>query len=184
MAEGKIVIRCDQCGSRLKAPESAVGRKIRCPRCQHVLVVPGAEEPTPIVADDPLDSLAAAESSAQAISTPTLKASPPPTEADSNWHVGQSAATIASAGGALVGMAARVGGRFALGCLLSLVGALLGAALWAGVAVGTGYEIGYIAWGVGIAAGVGMPSATASPAPWPASSPPAFRCSGCWPRRL
>ena len=37
----------------------------------------------------------------------------------------------------------------------AVIGGAIGAAIWAGIAVGTGYEIGWIAWGVGILAGLG-----------------------------
>lgn len=36
------------------------------------------------------------------------------------------------------------------------LGGVIGAAIWAGVAYFSGYEIGWIAWGVGILAGVGV----------------------------
>ncbi len=47
-------------------------------------------------------------------------------------------------------------GNLIVGCALSLGGALLGALIWAIVAVATGFEIGWIAWGVGLLAGLGM----------------------------
>lgn len=55
-----------------------------------------------------------------------------------------------------MGKVAKVAGTFVLGCVLSAVGALVGAAVWCLVAVITEYEIGYIAWGVGVLAGFGM----------------------------
>lgn len=45
---------------------------------------------------------------------------------------------------------------FGRGALFSAIGALIGAGIWAGVAIGTGYEIGWIAWGLGGLAGLGM----------------------------
>lgn len=47
-------------------------------------------------------------------------------------------------------------GTFLLGCVLSAVGAMIGGAVWVGVAIASGYEIGYIAWGLGLLAGLGM----------------------------
>lgn len=55
-----------------------------------------------------------------------------------------------------LGPIARRMGAFMLGCVLSLVGALIGAGIWIGVAMATEYEIGWIAWGVGGLAGLGM----------------------------
>jgi len=45
---------------------------------------------------------------------------------------------------------------FLLGCALSAAAALIGAGLWFVVALKTGYEIGWLAWGLGLAAGFGM----------------------------
>lgn len=47
-------------------------------------------------------------------------------------------------------------GTFVLGCILCTVGALIGAVIWCAVAVTTHYEIGWIAWGLGVLAGAGM----------------------------
>ena len=47
-------------------------------------------------------------------------------------------------------------GTLMKGTLFSGIGALLGAGVWVGIAIATGYEIGWIAWGLGAAAGVGM----------------------------
>ncbi len=44
----------------------------------------------------------------------------------------------------------------ARGALFSAIGAALGAVLWVVVVMITGYEIGWIAWGLGFAAGAGM----------------------------
>lgn len=38
-----IAVTCKTCGTRLKAPDSAGGRKIRCPKCQNSIPVPAAE---------------------------------------------------------------------------------------------------------------------------------------------
>jgi len=37
-----------------------------------------------------------------------------------------------------------------------LIAAVLGGAVWGGVAIWTGYEIGYVAWGVGLLCGLGV----------------------------
>ncbi len=37
----------------------------------------------------------------------------------------------------------------------ALVAALVGAAIWGGITVASGYEVGWIAWGVGLACGFG-----------------------------
>src|SRR5690606_20638519 len=42
------------------------------------------------------------------------------------------------------------------GVAISSVGALLGAIVWAMIAIATNHEIGWVAWGIGAAAGGGM----------------------------
>ena len=42
------------------------------------------------------------------------------------------------------------------GSLVAAAIGLVGAVVWAGIAVSTGYEIGWIAWGVGVGVGFGM----------------------------
>lgn len=42
------------------------------------------------------------------------------------------------------------------GLIGSVIGGLVGAAIWAVIVFTTGYEVGFIAWGVGVLAGVGM----------------------------
>ena len=37
-----------------------------------------------------------------------------------------------------------------------MIGGAVGAAIWAGIAIATDYEIGWIAWGVGVLAGFGV----------------------------
>ncbi|MCA9124470.1 MAG: hypothetical protein H6822_25305 [Planctomycetaceae bacterium] len=48
------------------------------------------------------------------------------------------------------------GAAFLIGVGLSGAGALLGAVVWAIIAIVTGFEIGWIAWGVGFGSGAGM----------------------------
>src|SRR5688572_20567501 len=43
-----------------------------------------------------------------------------------------------------------------IGALIgAAIGGLIGAAVWAAIAYATNFEIGYIAWGIGVAAGFG-----------------------------
>src|SRR5687767_423535 len=42
-------LACAQCGKNLSVPESAAGKKIRCPACQHVFVASPPAEPTEVL---------------------------------------------------------------------------------------------------------------------------------------
>jgi hypothetical protein len=37
-----IQFRCKQCGRKVQAPDSAAGRRAKCPDCQSIMIVPGA----------------------------------------------------------------------------------------------------------------------------------------------
>ncbi len=38
-----IQVKCGNCGSLLNAPDTAIGKKIRCTKCQSIMQVPGAQ---------------------------------------------------------------------------------------------------------------------------------------------
>src|SRR4051812_47047714 len=41
-----MIITCPECAGKLKVPESASGKKVRCPGCQAVVVIPPSDEET------------------------------------------------------------------------------------------------------------------------------------------
>lgn len=73
-------------------------------------------------------------------------------DAASGRVTGQRRAAVAQA----ASKAAKSLGSFALGCVLAAVGAVGGALIWAAVAYYARLEIGWIAWGLGGLAGLGM----------------------------
>ena len=186
MSESKtIAVRCP-CGTKLRLPAAAAGKKAKCPKCAKVFRVPGgtpaptASAPaTPAPAPDQsdgglLDELAAMErSAAPEEGSRTFSGKVPCVQCgaamDGNArlciHCGYDTATgkkvkQASArkanASAAVRKAASGAGQFLLGTALSGVGALVGAGIWCAIALASGYEIGWIAWGVGLLAGFGM----------------------------
>ncbi|MBN1489152.1 MAG: hypothetical protein JXA69_04475 [Phycisphaerae bacterium] len=70
--------------------------------------------------------------------------------------VGSVAGGLASGVAGVLGGVAGATGPFLLGMLLSAVGGLVGAAIWFVVVVGAGVESGWVAWGLGGLAGLGM----------------------------
>lgn len=54
-------------------------------------------------------------------------------------------------------------GSAVMGLVFGVVAAILGGVVWAGIVTGTGYEVGYVAWGVGLI--VGLAVAAGSPSP-------------------
>jgi hypothetical protein len=48
-----ISVHCPQCGKKLNAPDSAAGKRARCPQCKTILTLPAADVP---MADEVLDA--------------------------------------------------------------------------------------------------------------------------------
>ncbi|NOX58987.1 MAG: hypothetical protein GXP29_09045 [Planctomycetes bacterium] len=182
---GQQVVRC-QCGAKLRVPAAAAGRKVKCPKCGFKILIdaptggssapsvpsPPPSPPVSVPQDDDnlLDDLMSAESTAETTVSADLSTSQKncpkcraamKQDATTCFACGFDPATIPKAATG-AGAASKVGklaagtGRFGIGCALSAVGALIGAGIWYGVAVNTGVEWGYIAWGVGVFAGLGM----------------------------
>lgn len=50
----------------------------------------------------------------------------------------------------------RMKGAASVQMIGGLAGAMIGAAIWAGIVIATGYEVGYVAWGIGLLVGLGV----------------------------
>lgn len=74
-----IEVYCDSCQKKLRVPDTAAGKRIKCPKCQGVLSVPAAESPAPAHQSSPAiptpAKMAASKSSSSSIAIPTPKAS-------------------------------------------------------------------------------------------------------------
>jgi len=174
-------IKCE-CGVSLKVPKSAVGKKAKCPKCGKVFVIaepPPKEDSVYGLSSEPdassfLDDLASLERSGTKIDeTPDegrevrcpkcgadmLKKARTCTQCGYDKESGRTlaAAKVAKPSSpGLIRRLARSMGGLMKGTILSGVGAVIGAALWAVIAIMSGFEIGWIAIGVGALAGYGM----------------------------
>jgi hypothetical protein len=178
-----LTMHCPSCNKKLRFPLSASGRKAKCPGCEEKFTVspqqPLAEPsarvepppPAPKAADDGndlYDFLADAEKNAQA-----LEEQPPPPEdfkapefptpkPDSQERSatagarGKSAPRDKETSASVMERAYGTMGALGKGCALSAAGALIGAFIWYGIAKGLSIEVGYVALGVGVLAGLGM----------------------------
>jgi hypothetical protein len=176
---GFMKVRCP-CGTKLKLPTSAAGRKAKCPKCEEVFRIPElpvADTTSTLAGDDDaggslLDDLAELQSSAPA---PAAPASPPGETCPKcgaamaegtvlcvscgfNRQSGRAVRQAKEKGAGLKVRLPGSGGRGSVlvGCVLSMAGALVGAVIWCVVALTTQYEIGWIAWALGLLAGGGM----------------------------
>jgi predicted Zn finger-like uncharacterized protein len=170
----KVVAQCP-CGAQFRVPAAAVGRKVRCSKCNEVFRVEDAARRAPQLEADEQDMFAGMA----ALANLEKKAAADPTQApvgkrmcpQCGGSIGATAALCTNCGynlatgQTLKGATAKsvkmrslaVGaGTFAIGSALSGLAALLGGFIWFLIAYNTGYEIGWIAWGVGLLAAGGM----------------------------
>lgn len=174
-------IKC-ACGVSLKVPKSAVGKKAKCPKCSKVFVIaepPPKEDSVYGLSSEPdassfLDDLASIERSgtkiadtrdeARKVRCPKCGASIEEKakiciQCGYDMESGRTLAAVKVAKPASPGLISRISGALGglmKGTLLSGVGAVFGAVTWAVIAIVSGFEIGWIAVGVGALAGYGM----------------------------
>jgi predicted Zn finger-like uncharacterized protein len=156
---GAIAAWCAHCNAKLKLKSrAAIGRRIDCPKCKESFVVrtsslspPPADEPDDFLSR--LDAIDEYEDPAEPeddygppAALPPVVRKPPAKKKSrrDDWEVEEAGAGFALNLG-FIGWP--IGG---------VIGGLIGAALWAGVIYLTGYEVGYIAIGVGALTGIGV----------------------------
>lgn len=202
-----IKFRCSECDKKLGVPDSAAGKRVKCPQCGSPARVPAdgvsespASSSSPAAAAKPkaskpqgdwLSDLAAAGEDV----SPTHAPSTVGERAKGGGHrpssSGNSSGVCPSCnkpvrpeavlcincgesldggdkartkvrkapkqGGAIAsaGAAAEASGRLVATLIAGGIAAAIGAGIWAGIVMVTGYEIGYVAWGVGLITGIG-----------------------------
>ena len=154
-----IRFECDSCSKKLKVPEKYSNRKVKCPSCEHILIVPEAEpqvEEPAVESDadssgyglrDALSSLEGGEAIEveRPVKQPEQKAANPeystsvpmPAKAKKSSDPSESSIVLKAV-------------------IFSVLLASIGSFAWALLAKYTGYEIGYLAWGIGGLAGAGV----------------------------
>lgn len=174
-----IIVTCS-CGAKLKVSSASVGKKAKCPKCQSIVTIAAPRDSgvsaslpntPPSGGSDLLGHLAEHEQQAAATPLPPAGAACPHcglpvavnvrvcTACGFDLKKGRLLTTATASGSAAKEKAAALvksAGTFMLGTVLSLVGALLGGAVWFLVAWYLNAEVGYVAWGIGFVAGVGM----------------------------
>ena len=48
-----IAVTCPECSAKMKAPDAAAGKKVKCPKCGEMLTVPAAQAEFEVVEDEP-----------------------------------------------------------------------------------------------------------------------------------
>lgn len=175
-----LVVGCS-CGAKFKAKEENAGKKAKCPKCGLTLIIGASSsgaagsvaapavnpmaKPRVVPASDewemPAEPLMAA--SAPVAGCPSCGAAMSPgavlcVACGYNTQTGKAlkGARAPSAAAVKAGEAARAMGTFMRGVIFSGIGASLGAGLWILVGYLGDVEIGYVAWALGVLAGIGM----------------------------
>ncbi len=167
----RIVACCPSCGAKLGLPASAVGRRAKCPQCEHRFVVEPSDA-DPGLGENSVAPLIEAEAGEAPPVSPSVEqvtcphcGVPVPCNAPACLACNSelSAAPLAPETFSPTEKAAlpprsmaRSAGAYLLGTVLSVLGALIGAGLWCGVAVVFEREVVWIAIGLGALAGLGM----------------------------
>lgn len=153
----RIKFHCAGCGKSLKVPVAAIGKRVKCPGCQATLTVPNPDAPAESAPEEAESDMFAGLGVGQAVPTTPLVPLPQLATADpassGRGPKGNGAAAVLGAAGAMGGVIAN---PLLIGILCSAIGAAIGGAIWCMVAYKTEREVGWIAWAVGILAGVGM----------------------------
>lgn len=180
-----IDFSCPSCNKQYRVKDELAGKSAKCAKCDHRFKVPTPVAELAALDELAVDDLSAGNevgswmddelSASMAAKPAPPKKSGGKCSACGNSMAGDAVICVAcgfdtrsgkkhetkkvvdedesaSGGKALVSQSASL----ARGAIFSAIGAAVGAAVWVGVAIGTGYEIGWIAWGLGFAAGVGM----------------------------
>lgn len=180
----KIRFTCTACGVKIKLPKGAEGHRAKCRNCGSIFTVPQAPPSAGMArvaspsADEELvalDQLAANLDTPADTADPNRDAVPCPAcgstmaqEAVVCVSCGYNRETRRRTTGVNLASGEATNERDAAaqspewakqlvrGCLGAFIGGGLGAVAWIVVAVSTGYELGLIAWGLGMFTGVGM----------------------------
>jgi len=178
-----INFACPSCGKDYNVKDELAGKKAKC-KCGAVMPIPApvvveAMDNDPLFGDDPLGgdlfgdaastgtvaqdsnslfdeefptggAIPTAPAPYQMAPQPVASAQPTNSYAVSVPTVGPITSAAVEADETSSGTA------LLIGVGLSGAGALLGAVVWAVIAIVTGFEIGWIAWGVGFGSGAGM----------------------------
>lgn len=173
-----IEFACPQCQKKYRLKDELAGKTAKCAKCNHRIKIP--DPAAAALASEPnLENWLGDELASEAAKTPVAErptssrpANKPCTSCGASlpgsavvcnvcgfdFRKGKklSKGKVKKTSKSRVGSAARASASLARGALFSAIGAALGAAVWVGVVIATDYEIGWIAWGLGAAAGAGM----------------------------
>ncbi len=173
-----IKFRCAGCGQKLGVPDAYGGKRVKCSGCGEPVAVPAAVAASG-EALGPGDEVAALEPAGAPALVARAAAQPGGSERvcpKCGAACGASAALCTRCGHsfkfgvnvqtvARARTAASFTGRTTFAIVGGAIAAGLGAALWAGVVIGTGYEIGWVAWGVGLLVGLVVAGVARSTSP-------------------
>lgn len=175
-----IDFACPKCKKKYSVKDELAGKAAKCAKCQQRIKIPVPVAVSALDAEPDLSDLFDEEFSALATSGEVVdspKTNPQRSSASKRCPscakpLGANAVLCVGCGfdtrsgshhktkqvkpKARKSRAAKQTATLMQGIVFSVIGAAVGAAIWVGIAIVTDYEIGWIAWGLGAAAGAGM----------------------------
>jgi len=170
-----IEFACPKCKEKYRVKDKLAGKSAKCAKCNQRIKIP---IPVPVASaiEPELGSLLDEEFAAEAARGPVVQQAttdrPATKQCTSCGAPLSEIAILCTVCGfdlrsgkklspkkdskSRVRSASRYSASLARGALFSAIGAALGAAVWGGVVLAFDYEIGWIAWGLGFVAGLGM----------------------------
>jgi hypothetical protein len=148
--------KCSKCQNSYEVTEEHAGMEFECSNCQATVSVPQdlfakptVNKPTVSKFNDPLsaspkdyvDFCPKCNSPLEANAIICI-------ECGHNLKLGLNAKTVAKTKNV-----AKTAGKFGIAVTIATVTAIISALIWAGIAIGINMEIGYVAWGIGLAVG-------------------------------
>ena len=157
-----IKFYCGECENKIGVPDDFAGKLVRCPKCSQPTRVPELDfepERDPLLEpeldsklepDTPADN-GLADEIFPGVSNQSFQMADQSEQIPAPEHTPPPKKSLAPTG-AGVSLAAGLG-RLPLAVGASFIGALVGGAIWAGIVYVTDYELGIVAWVIGILVG-------------------------------
>jgi len=157
-----VAISCPHCDAKFRLKSTALGKKRSCPKCDEEFTPRAASAATKSrtskaknAQDEPDDDDFLKSLSAAARDSQSAEAEEEPEDDESEELAPRKSRT--SGGKKKKKSNSSSGGGFSVSGLFGwVIGGTIGAAIWVAVGYFSGFEVGWIAWGVGVLSGMGV----------------------------
>ena len=146
-------INCQNCGQNYEVTHEHAGMEFECSKCRAAITVPAdlfapdeipASKPAVTPAQDEFSSSKPVSGTCPKCGSELKPGAILCIECGHNLKLGMNAKTVATA---------KKAGSFGIAVAIAAGTAVVSALIWAGIAIAINMEIGYVAWGIGLAVG-------------------------------